>query len=120
VKSPPTASTKPPSNGGLGAAMDPPEWGGLLCFSTLVTIGAVVAAVVVGACWGGLASILVALAIAGAICLIGWLVTLVFVVPLAFFDWLGRSTDRSIRPKMTPKRSVIRGGVADDWLDGPI
>ena len=89
----------------------------LIRLCTFVTMGSVASSLVMGVCRGGLDSILVSLAIAGAISLIFWMMsffalTLILIPNIAI--WLFRRVVRRL-----PANSGAGGGVADEWLDGP-
>jgi hypothetical protein len=115
VKSRRLTTRKPPPKGETHA-VDLSEPRNLLRFCTFVTLGAVASALVIGACRGGLDSILVSLALAGAISLLFWTMTL-FVVTCILIPEVAIFVFR--RASRRSYRNPTVGGVADEWLDGP-
>jgi hypothetical protein len=99
------------------AVVDLSEPRDLIRFCTLVTIGALVSSLVIGACWGRLDYILASLAIAGVISLIFWAITLLAVTLISIPDITLRLCRRLARG-LSANRGA-GGGVADEWLDGP-
>jgi hypothetical protein len=116
VKSrPDTALNYPP--GAKVAAVDLSEAWNLVRLATFVTVGSVAASLVIGVCRGGLDSILVSLAIAGAISLIFWMMSLIALTLILIPNiaiWLFRGVVRRLA-----SNPGDGGGVADEWLDGP-
>jgi hypothetical protein len=117
VKSHPFRKMKPSPQELAHSSIDLSEPRNLLRFCTFVTIGAVASSLVIGACWVRLDYLLASLAIAGAISLIFWVVSL-FALTLILLPnmaiWLFRGVVR--RLSSNPGDG---GGVADEWLDGP-
>jgi hypothetical protein len=117
VKSRPDTTVKSSPGAKVAAAVDLSEAWNLARLATFVTVGSVAASLVIGVCRGGLDSILVSLAIAGAISLIFWMMSLLAVSLILIPDmaiWLFRRVVRSLS-----SNPGAGGGVADEWLDGP-
>jgi hypothetical protein len=117
VKSPSVHKRKPSPQELAHSSIDLSEPRNLLRFCTFVTIGAVASSLVIGACWVRLDYLLASLAIAGAISLIFWMVSLLAVTSILIPNiaiWLFRHVVRRL-----PANLGAGGGVADEWLDGP-
>jgi hypothetical protein len=103
-------------------ALDHLEVRSLLRGAMLVTIGVVACSLAIGACrgaWRGeLDSIRDSLIIAGVFLLIFWMTTLLVVAVVSIPDVVIWSYRRFVR--WSYRKPKVRGGVADDWLDGGI
>jgi hypothetical protein len=94
------------------------EPGNIIRLTALVTLGALLSALAIGACQGTLDGIVTALAIAGSISLLFWAVTLF----ASAFVLVDRQADRLLSRAFgrgKPVRTDDGGGVSDGWLDGP-
>jgi hypothetical protein len=117
VKSHPFRTMKPSPREPAHSSIDLSEPRNLIRLCTFVTVGSVASSLVIGVCRGGLDSILVSLAIAGAISLIFWMMSL-FAASLILIPniaiWLFRRVVRNMS-----SNPGAGGGVTDEWLDGP-
>lgn len=89
----------------------------LIRFSAFLTAGTLLVSLAIGAIRGSVDAVLVALALAGVLILIDWVVTILFLAPFVIVGGIGRiSEGRSSRSR---SGAIVRNGLKDDWLDGP-
>lgn len=117
MKSRPITLMKHSLKGQIHASLDLSEPRNLLRFCTFVTIGSFASSLVIGACWGRLDFILVSLSIAGVISLIFWVISLL-AVTLILIPTIALGLFRRLARRPSANRRV-RGGLTDEWLDGP-
>jgi hypothetical protein len=97
----------------------PPEHkepGNIIRLTALVTLGALLSALAIGAWQGTPDGIVTALAIAGSISLLFWAAALFVSAPVLVGRQAGRLLSYAFR-RGKPVRGD--GGVSDGWLDGP-
>ena len=114
MKAQPYNPSKPPP----GHPADLSEPWNLVRFATLVTLGTMASSLAIGAGQGTLDGIVTALTIAGLISLAFWGVTL-FAVWCLMIPALAGRIWRGVA-RRPPRRPAVRGGLADEWLDGPV
>ena len=86
----------------------------MIWFCSILALISVLASVVIGSLMGGADGILVALAISAAIVTIFGSIALALVALVSFID-----TVRGMGRRDAGRSKPRRGGVSDEWLDGP-